>query len=351
MAKALEKEGIGLVHIIGVKAGHQYTAEAKAEINRRIDEIADFGRDRVPVKVLFTTWTLRYNQSFWVRIDGLEQHWEQARVEANLVGGEGEGLEIKTKNISALTLTLPSGRSQLPLDLDQPPLLKIDADDMVAPKPLSDRSWVAHFRKVNGKWKLVASDDDDGKLRKRHGLQGPIDDAFMDSFVMVRPTGSVLNEKVGKWAKGEMQHAIDHWHRQFRGEARVKDDKDVNDADIAAHNLILWGDPSSNAILAKIAGKLPLKWDKDGVRLGNDTFDAGHHVPVMIYPNPLNPKRYVVLNSGFTFREYDYLNNARQVPKLPDFAVVDVDVPVSSRAPGGIATAGFFNEGWELAVK
>ena len=51
-------------------------------------------------------------------------------------------------------------------------------------------------------------------------------------------------------------------------------------------------------------------------------------MPVLIYPNPLNPKRYVVLNSGFTFREYDYLNNARQVPKLPDFAVVDVDVPV-----------------------
>jgi hypothetical protein len=55
-----------------------------------------------------------------------------------------------------------------------------------------------------------------------------------------------------------------------------------------------------------------------------------------------------VLNSGFTFREYDYLNNARQVPKLPDYAVVDVGVPVSSRAPGGIVDAGFFGENWEL---
>ena len=115
-----------------------------------------------------------------------------------------------------------------------------------------------------------------------------------------------------------------------------------------AHNLILWGDPTSNALLAKIADKLPIKWDKDGVRLGSKTFDAGHHVPVLIYPNPLNPKRYVVLNSGFTFREYDYLNNARQVPKLPDFAVVDIDVPVSSRLPGGIVSAGFFTETWGL---
>ena len=49
-----------------------------------------------------------------------------------------------------------------------------------------------------------------------------------------------------------------------------------------------------------------------------------------------------MLNSGFTFREYDYLNNARQVPKLPDFAVLDVDVPVSPRAAGGVVAAGFY---------
>jgi len=345
MAQALKDEGIELVHIKGAKAGHQYTPEAKAEINRRIDEIADAGRDPLPLKVCFTTWTLRYNRSFWVQIDGLEQHWERARAEGNLLGSKKGGPQIKTKNISALTLAIPSGLC--PLDIHKKPMVEIDEDVVDAPQPLSDRSWIAHFRKVDGKW-AVAPPDDAGTLRKRHSLQGPIDDAFMDSFVMVRPTGPELNQKVGKWATTEMRHAIDHWRRQFRGEARVKDDKDITETDIAAHNLILWGDASSNLILAKIAGKLPVKWDKDGVRLGDEIYDAGHHVPVLIYPNPLNPKRYVVLNSGFTFREYDYLNNARQVPKLPDFAVVDIDVPVSSRAPGGIVTAGFFTEGWGL---
>ena len=61
----------------------------------------------------------------------------------------------------------------------------------------------------------------------------------------------------------------------------------------------------------------------------------------------LDPARYIVLNSGFTYREYDYLNNARQVPKLPDYAVIDVSVPVSSRTPGGIVNAGFFDEEWK----
>jgi hypothetical protein len=42
------------------------------------------------------------------------------------------------------------------------------------------------------------------------------------------------------------------------------------------------------------------------------------------------------------------LNNARQVPKLPDYAIVDVDISVSPRAPGGIVAAGFFDERWAL---
>jgi len=139
-----------------------------------------------------------------------------------------------------------------------------------------------------------------------------------------------------------------HWRRQFRGDARVKEDAAISDADIAGSNLVLWGDPSSNQVLAKIAAKLPVRWDAEGVHVNGKTYDAAHHVPVLIYPNPLNPKRYVVLNSGFTFREYDYLNNARQVAKLPDFAVIDVNVPATSRTPGGIVTAGFFDEHWAL---
>jgi hypothetical protein len=122
----------------------------------------------------------------------------------------------------------------------------------------------------------------------------------------------------------------------------------VSADDIVAYNLVLWGDPSSNQLLGKIAAKLPIRWDEKGVHVGDKTYDPAHHIPVLIHPNPLNPKRYVVLNSGFTFREYDYLNNARQVPKLPDWAIVDVNTPPSARVPGKIVDAAFFGEKWEL---
>lgn len=364
MAKALEKEGIRLVHIIGPKTAHRYQPAAKEEINRRIDLLAERGRDRTPSSIRFTTWTLRYNRMAWLQIDGLQHHWAKATVTANRLGTQGP--IIKTQNVDALTLTFGPGDFPLP---DPTPIFERPEVPRTTPSPIvgkifvnigeqvvegppvmSDRSWTVHLRKEGDSWKVVEKVDD-GTLRKRHGLQGPIDDAFMDSFLMVRPTGTSMNDKVGAWVQAEMKRAIDHWRKQFRGDARVKNDNEVSPDDIARHNLVLWGDPSSNQLLAKIAAKLPIAWDAKGVWLGNQAYDPGHHIPVFIYPNPLNPHKYVVVNSGFTYREYDYLNNARQVPKLPDFAVVDIETPPTSRLPGKITMAGFFGELWDMPAE
>ena len=351
MEAAMQKVGLKLVHILGPSTGHGYHSQAKKIIDRRINSVAARGRDPLPRRVRFTTWTLRYNRCFWVQLDGLEQHWERAAIEAEIL--PDSGVKLATKNVSALTLTMPPGLC--PFDATRTPKVFVDGgwlkgeSNPVAPV-LSDRSWTLRLRKTGrGEWAVV--DKADESLRKRHGLQGPIDDAFMDSFLMVRPTGKAFNEKVGAWTAAEMAHAVEHWRKQFRGEARIKDDKDVSDTDIATHNLVLWGDPGSNKVLAKLADRLPLRWTAQEVRVGKESFKASSHVPVLIYPNPLNPRRYVVLNSGFTYREYDYLNNARQVPKLPDFALVDIQSPRTTQLPGGIVTAGFFDERWQLPEK
>jgi len=160
---------------------------------------------------------------------------------------------------------------------------------------------------------------------------------------LIRPDGSVAG-----WVGAEQAHAIKEWRRQFRGEAQVRDDTQIGDAEIGASNLVLWGDPGSNQVLARIASKLPVRWTKDSVTVGSKQWPASTHAPILIYPNPLNPKKYVVLNSGFTFREYDNLNNARQIPKIPDYAIVDITVPPDARFPGKIVQAGFFNEDWSM---
>jgi pimeloyl-ACP methyl ester carboxylesterase len=343
MAKALEAEGMTLTHIIGPKTAHRYEPVAKAEVSRRIDQIVARGRNPVPKEVRFTTWTLRYNEQLWVRLDGMEKHWERARINAKVAGPSR--VEVETKNATAITLQMPSG--YCPLDLAKKPVVVIDGKEVAANAVETDRSWTTHFRKESGSWTRVDSEKPE-RVTKVHGLQGPIDDAFMDSFMFVTPSGEAWHEKTGAWFKAEENHAVEHWRKQFRGDARVAKDSEVTDAQIAAHNLVLWGDPQSNKLLARILDKLPIQWTKETLKLGDKSFAADSNVPVLIFPNPLNPERYVVLNSGFTFREYDYLNNARQIAKLPDYAIVNVSKPITSRAPGEIAVAGFFNENWQL---
>ncbi len=345
MARELKKEGIDLVHISGPKTEHKYHPDSIVEINRRIDAIVALGRNPVPRQVKFTTWTLRYNKMLWVTVDALDRHWERARVDAEIQNETS--LAIKTSNVSGLSIEFPPGRS--PFDATRKPTILLDEQKLLGPSIASDRSWTAHFRRQNGGWTLVNQVETETPA-KRHGLQGPIDDAFMSSFVIVRPTGAALNEQIGSWVTAERQRAEAQWRSQFRGEPRVKNDTEITDADIAAHNLILWGDPSSNALLAKIVDRLPIQWNAREIKVGAQSYPANVHAPVLIYPNPLNPKRYIVINSGFSFREADYLTNSRQTPRLPDWAVIDLRVPPDIHLPGRIADAGFFGERWELTA-
>src|SRR5262249_599725 len=337
MARALGEENITMTHVIGPNTAHRYHPDAKVTINHLIDSIAERGREAYPRKIRFTTWTLKYNRMKWVTIDAMGKHWERARLDARIV--DDHSVEVKPVNVTAFTLHMGAGGC--PLDITMKPEVMIDGQKVIAPPPESDRAWTAHFLKSGGKWSVGDFAAQPG-LHKRHGLQGPVDDAFLDSFIFVRPTGKAIAPGVSSWVAAEQEHAIKEWRRQFRGEAQVRDDSQIGDAEIATSNLVLWGDPGSNQVLAKIAAKLPVRWNASEIEAGKKRWPASTHAPILIFPNPLNPKKYVVLNSGFTFREYDNLNNARQVPKLPDWAIVDTTTPPNERYPGKIADAGFF---------
>jgi len=126
---------------------------------------------------------------------------------------------------------------------------------------------------------------------------------------------------------------------------RVKDDQAVTDADLKKYHIVLFGDPGSNKLIAKVVGKLPLKWTRQSIVLGDQTFAADANMPAMIYPNPLNPAKYVVLNSGLTVEDRDYPASDYLTPRLGDFAIIKVqDIPGMPQP----AVAGLFDENWRL---
>ncbi len=340
MAAAMLEEGLTLEHVIGPNTAHAYEPGARQRLQDRLDALAARGRNPVPAEIRFTTWMLRYNRMFWIAVDAMGEEWVRARVNAKIDEGR---IAVTTANVTAMHVMFEPG--QAPFAAGAKPVLTIDGALVTLSAVGRDKSLRASLVKDAGAWKL--GELSSAGLRKAHGLQGPIDDAFMDAFVFVRPTGKPWSESMGKWEREQADYAVSEWVHFFRGEPRVKDDTAVTTADIAASNLVLFGDPSSNAVYKRIADRLPIRWRADGVGVGTETFDS-NHAPVFIFPNPLNPKKYVVINSGFTF--HDQSNNDMQSPKLPDWAVVDISKPGNNYKylPLFVESQGFFDEAWKL---
>ncbi len=339
MAAAMLEESLKLEHIIGPNTAHAYEPGARQTLQDRLDQLASKGRNPAPAEIRFTTWMLRYNKMFWITVDAMGEEWQRARVNAKV---EGNTIAATTSNVTAMHLDFERGLA--PFAAGSKLVLKIDDATITLPAVSGDRSLRAALVRNGSTWKIGELP---AGLRKAHGLQGPIDDAFMDRFVIVRPTGTPLSEAAGKWAREQADYAVSEWVHFFRGEPIVKKDTEVSAEDIADGNLALFGDPSSNAVYKRIADRLPIRWRADGIVVGNEKFDA-NHAPVFIFPNPLNPKRYVVINSGFTF--HDQSNNDMQSPKLPDWAIVDMTKPGNNYKylPLFVESQGFFDESWKL---
>jgi hypothetical protein len=350
MEKAAAAEGVKLERLVGPKTEHKYHPETRQELERRLDTYAAKGRNPVPQKVRFATWTLRYHTCHWVRLDGLERHWSRARVEAEIKDG---GIHATTENVTDIDFVFPPGRSPF-RDPWAPVAVTIDGARVVARSGVvgsfgkDSGEQILSLHKKAGVW-TAGGQRADG-LRKVAHLQGPIDDAFLDRFIIVKPTRDPMHERTGAWAAAECDRAIRDWRTVFRGEPLV--DTDFEMEEYGRSNLVLFGDPSSNRLLADMLkhwpDKLPVKWSDGKLVMGDKTYPADSHMPVLIFPNPLNQNRYVVLNSGITFREGNTVSNALQVPKLPDYAIIDVTAPADPGAPGKVVDAGFFGEKWEL---
>jgi hypothetical protein len=235
--------------------------------------------------------------------------------------------QIKTVNVTRLVLR----------ETDKATEVQIDGETLRV-KPGRELA----FEKTGAGWKSAPSKW--AGLHKTHGLQGPIDDAFLDPFLLVRPTGVAWNQAAHQLALKRLERFDQAYARFYRAHPRVKNDTDVTEADFTKYNVVLFGDPGSNRWIGRLAGRLPVKWSRDTVTVGARSFAAATHLPVMVYPGPIAPSKYVVLNSGLTIAENSYTSDY-SMPTLGDIAVLeakpgsdDFDVPF----------AGFFDESWIL---
>jgi len=348
MEESLREQGLAMTHIIGPGVGHKYEPKALIELMSQLRGAEQRGRNRHPAEVHLQTRTLRYNRCFWIETLRLGEHWRDTRVDATRQGDDS--VDLKTVNVARLRVDSPwptPPAENVTLTIDSQP---ITVENAAWKEGVTLQKETTGWRRCTpAELAAEVAKDSTAALAKSPGLQGPIDDAFVEPFLVVRPTGKSTQPAVAEWVASEQARFKERWRLLFRGEIQEVDDVDVTDEQLAKYNVLVWGDPSSNRLLARMTDKLPVKWDSQNIRAGKLAWPSAGHAVAMIYPNPLpaGRGRYVVLNSGMTFREADDRTNSLQNPKLPDWAVFDLSTPPDTKSAGRVADAGFFDEGWQ----
>ena len=318
----LVAKGTPSIFMISENTGHSTSPKVRQQLDAFLKKWTDRGLQS-PDHIRFLTYTTRYNKSFWVTLDGLEKHYERAEVDALRQSG-GTSYQIKTANVSRLVLRETERASEVQIDGQN---LRVKPGRELA------------FEKTASGWRSAPTGKWAG-LHKTHALQGPIDDAFLDPFLLVRPSGTPWNAAAHQHALKRLERFDQTYARFYRAHPRIKNDTDVTEADFARYNVVLFGDPGSNRWIGRLAGKLPIRWSRDTISVGQREFAAASHLPVLVYPNPMAPARYVVLNSGLTIAENSYTSDY-SMPTLGDIAVLQVQPGADTFT---VPFAGFFDE-------
>lgn len=319
MEAVLKANGHKLDHFIGPGMGHKYHPETIKEVAAFIVKALSKPRNPTPPSLHLQTRTLRYNKYAWIEITGLDKHWTDSRVDAAFASRDY--LRLSTRNVTSLRInrSLPSGCR-----------IHIDGSSLTLP----DAQPRITLRRTGKRWAITTKAL--SQPAKSPQLQGPIDDAFLAPFLVVTPSGTSKDPALDKWVDFELEHFKTRWRALFRGNLRLKSDSAVTAQDAKQYNLVMFGTPESNKLVADALAQMPLDWPADPNR-----------VLLSIYPNPAAPGRYLVLNSGPTFREGHDRTNSLQNPKLGDWAIIDLSEPPGPERPGKIVKTGLFDEEWQ----
>lgn len=264
-----------------------------------------------PTHVVLVTGDYRAARQHWLSVTRITSYPELARVEAQAEAG---ALTLTTANVSALSVDLreaPTGTGAT---------LRITVDGATvhdgARAPLGH---VLHLARDGTGWRTGFLVDPTTGPVKKPGSSGPIADAYYDRMVHVYGTARPEHTEALKRSAERGAHGWPLW--LWRYEQRVVPDTEVDEALMRSSHLVLYGTPGANTVLERIANQLPIRATAEGVRVG-DTAYAGAEVGTrFVYPNPLAPEHYVIVQAGPTPAAVDA---GHRLPDfLPDYVVYD----------------------------
>jgi hypothetical protein len=234
--------------------------------------VPDAVRNLSPYRVSYTIESLANPSAYWLQIDGREDENFIASMDAIVWG---QSILIKTKNIDAYTLNL----GLAPVDCNRP--VEIIEND----KHLNPVIGPA-FVKKGPKYETAL-------YVKNELLHGPVSDVFTDSYAVVWKG----DENAKKFAG------------QVAGSAPCFADAEFPADFIKTHNIVFVGEINKSKYFSPIISRLPVTIE-DGKLTANGKVYEGDFGVFFIYPNLLNPQKYIAVFSVVTEKARDMLNTA-----------------------------------------
>ncbi len=279
---------VGILTSLGGNVSYQqyrtgpHTTQTQYRDRRHVEKMLDSRAVQYPPDVQFVCTRPRYGRGYWGRIERLIEYGKLAKFSARVTGPSS--IEIATDNVGALALDLTGGQ------VDKARALTIVLNGASRKLPYSENLRL-EIQPVQA------------EILKSPDLAGPLGDWMFDKSLIVYGTEAggkiatackTLAEEVSKGTSISSQRAMD-FIRDSECEFPVKADKDISVQDVADCNLVLIGGPGANSVASRIAERLPVDFDTEGLQVGDLRFSGPGASVAFIYPNPENPQRYVVV--------------------------------------------------------
>ena len=253
----LRLKGTPGIFLISQKTGHGTSPLVRQRLDAFLKEWGDKGQTS-PEHIRFVTYTTRYNRDYWVSVDGLEKHYERADVDAQRAPAAST-----TRSRRTTSRAWRCARRNTPKQIDH---RRADAEGEVR-----SRDHAAEDGAARGRSRRTAPGPG---LHKTHALQGPIDDAFLDPFLLVRPTGTPWNEAVNQQAL-RVDGALRPPVGQILPRPSVREGRQGRDRgryrEVSRRAVRR---PGQQRVMAKMMAKLPVQWTKETVTLGGQSYPA-----------------------------------------------------------------------------
>ncbi|GAB4210581.1 MAG: hypothetical protein OHK0013_31330 [Sandaracinaceae bacterium] len=303
-------------------------------------EMAQVRRNRRPVEVRVVTGDYRANRQHWVTVTRIQEYPDLARVVARAAVG---AITVQTTNALEIALDLRDA----PIGTEEALRIEIDGDVVHAGSRMA-LGHVAHaHRNRDGHWQLGHLPPSGG-LEKVPGLSGPLTDPYRDGMIHVYGTQVAADTEGLRQAaqRGARGWPLWLWNHQ----QRVVADTEVTEEMMRSSHLVLYGTPGSNAVLERVASRLPIRVMGDGVVVGERRFEATGIGTRFVYPNPDAPHRYLIVQAAPTVAAVQRGNNLPDF--LPDWVVYDGRstqrrARLISGRTGGVAM-GYFDRFWQV---